>query len=281
VQRARRAWTARHGDEFAARRDEARARGVCTSGDRACCVLRFATAGSSVARKGAGLRAGQRGVRGRDESAAQVPWPRRRAAGRVRRGGRERMGKEREGGASSPRRRETGTLHGDGGAPVGGSARRRARPRQSSGGRGLRRDRERFVFLGKMHSGRPGVWGRLTAAAAGAPCAVACAQRAGWATAQSWRAGPVEQRQRVLNARLRVRASGRAAAGPREGERARWRLGRGRSWAMIKGGEAGGLRWAAGNGWAGVGWRGRGGMGQPRGGVQLGFLPFLFYFSSI
>jgi hypothetical protein len=73
VQRARRAWTARHGDEFAARRDEARARGVCTSGDRACCVLRFATVGSSVARKGAGLRAGRRGVRGRDESAAQVP----------------------------------------------------------------------------------------------------------------------------------------------------------------------------------------------------------------
>jgi hypothetical protein len=207
------------------------------------------------------------------------------------------MGKEREGGASSPRRREIGTLHGDGGAPVGGSARRRARPRRSSGGRGLRRDRERFLFfeaswavvslknrtvgLEKMHSGRPGVWGRLTAAAAGAPCAVACAQRAGWATAQSWRAGPVEQRQRVLNARLRVRASGRAAAGPREGERARWRLGRGRSWAMIKGGEAGGLRWAAGNGWAGVGGGGRGGMGQPRGGVQLGFLPFLFYFSSI
>jgi hypothetical protein len=95
------------------------------------------------------------------------------------------------------------------------------------------------------------------------------------------RGGAHAQRLLVLNARLRVRASGRAAAGPREGERARWRVGRGRSWAMIKGGEAGGLRWAAGNGWAGVGWRGRGGMGQPRGGVQLGFLPFLFYFSSI
>jgi hypothetical protein len=123
-----------------ARRDEVRARGVCTSGDRACCVLRFATAGSSVARKGAGLRAGRRGVRGRDESAAQVPLA---ATPGCREGpsrGRERMGKEREGGASSPRRREIGTLHGDGGAPVGGSARR------SSGGRELRRERERFVF---------------------------------------------------------------------------------------------------------------------------------------
>jgi hypothetical protein len=116
------------------------------------------------------------------------------------------------------------------------------------GGRSLK---NRTVGLEKMHSGRPGVWGRLTAAAAGVPCAVACAQRAGWATAQSWRAGPVEQRQRALNARLRVRASGRAAAGPREGERARWRVGRGRSWATVKGGEAGGAE------------VGRGGMGGP------------------
>jgi hypothetical protein len=40
--------------------------------------------------------------------------------------------------------------------------------------------KNRTVGLEKMHSGRPSVWGRLTAAAAGAPCAVAvaCAQRA-------------------------------------------------------------------------------------------------------
>jgi hypothetical protein len=80
VQRARRAWTARHGDESAARGDEARARGVCTSGDWARCALQAATAGSSVAHKGAGLRAGRRGVRGRDESLRRSPWPRRRAA---------------------------------------------------------------------------------------------------------------------------------------------------------------------------------------------------------
>jgi hypothetical protein len=60
-------------------------------------------------------------------------------AERVRRG-EDRMGKEREGGASSPRRRETGDLHGDGGVPSGGSARRRTRPRRGSGRRELRRD---------------------------------------------------------------------------------------------------------------------------------------------
>jgi hypothetical protein len=147
------------------------------------------------------------------------------------------------------------------------------------GGRSLK---NRTVGLEKMHSGRPGVWGRLTAAAAGVPCAVACAQRAGWATAQSWRAGPVEQRQRALNARLRVRASGRAAAGPREGERARagaWAGGA--AGPRSREGRPGGLRWAAGE------WVGRSGLAGERGhgpaerGVQLGFLPFLFYFSSI
>jgi hypothetical protein len=80
--------------DAAARRSRARARGVCTPGHRlaaccdsrrqgiqlrtkklgcalaggehagtpACCVLRFATAGNPVARKGTGLRAGRRGV---------------------------------------------------------------------------------------------------------------------------------------------------------------------------------------------------------------------------
>jgi hypothetical protein len=129
----------------------------------------------------------------------------------------------------------------------------------------------------------------------------------------SWRVGPVDSSGGGRSLRGRVRATrwlghgaelargprraaaagaerAPARAGEREsggwatrgGARARWRVGRGRSWATVKGGEAGGAEVGRG-GMGGPEWAGggKGAWASREGGVQLGFLPILFYFSSI
>jgi hypothetical protein len=110
------------------------------------------------------------------------------SAERVRRG-EGRMGKEREGWASSPRRREAGVLHGDGGAPGGGSARR------SSDGRELRRGSRVFVAR-KLGDGRK------------KPCVWRFQGDKQWLLA-SWRVGPTGRRRQ--QARWACSSRGRAA----------------------------------------------------------------------
>jgi hypothetical protein len=307
VQRARRAWTARHGDCAQGRGEGARGLHVGGSG-----LLRAAIRDS------------------REFSRAQGSWAARwpegsPRQGRVRCAGPPGRDAGLQGGSIEGERENGEGERGWGELTSTARNRHPARRRRRSGRRfgeakqwwartaqGTRAVRfleaswavvslkNRTVGLEKMHSGRPCVWGRLTAAAAGAPCAVACAQRAGWAAAQSWRAGPVEQRQRArdrcarsLGRAGRPRAAactglagggngalgrrgggvGRGARRPREGGGAGAEGKKARSWAAAVG-RAGGRKRGKG------GWRG-GPAGPGKGGWAEICFSFSFLFLTL